>query len=132
MSSSRSSRLAVAVAVLLLVAATASGQERQFPTRLTDWTEHDWQQMTPNERWFYLHGVYMGTLAVYNVLAEAERLHEPRDRRIQRLRVFGEFLDIEVTALLRTLEQQLHLYRGRPLWTIPYLMPGVVTQTNPQ
>ena len=101
----------------------SSDPNYDYPANVDSWSTREWEAMTPRDRWFFLHGFYLGTYGSYNSLAEGYRLSETREKQRQRLEGIGRILDIDVNELLADLSLQIALGRHRtdPLWLIPYL-----------
>ena len=113
--------------------AVASAQEtetRQFPRSLVEWELTEYHDMTSTERWFYLHGVSMGTVAIYNTVMEALRTNVTEEELLARLDPFRRYLRTNVNDIHQRMEALLPRDGGRPasggppLWVIPFHVTG--------
>ncbi len=123
----------ISLLLLLLLTTKAFSYDVDVPFYLDEWKLSQYQAMNDNERLYFLVGVYLGTLSVYNVtldIVKANDLHNLADR----FQIFRDLLKVDVIDMSREMESLTKFpgnYRNTPLWAIPLrIAPTITGETN--
>lgn len=119
----RKTRLLLVFLAIFIASVTQIVTPQQPPLFIDDWTFTEYENMDQMERWYFLVGLYLGTLTMYNATLEVIEADDLTSI-LEHFEVFRNLLRVDVLEVQTELNYLEALPRGShrelPLWALPY------------